>query len=183
MEEEAGEEDGVEAESEMLEAKAATVMGAAADMVFEEFVEPTYVQEAALTLVEHRGDAVPMYADAAMYLGYPTLRDAHGATGYAMIDDVAGKRYFAVYNPDGSLYLRSAGFDDTDTRDAAFAAVQRNIVRPEQYRILEEGDQFVYVLTDEDESEIARSVEYDSFTEAFLQTPTGRTRTEGVTMY
>lgn len=117
------------------------------------------------------------------YLGRPTLSDEFGQTGYAVFQGPDKKHYLSVYNPDGSIFLRSEGFANQKAVDAALTSVKNNIINPEQYHVKEASAGFAVVLMDEKSNEIASSLEFDSFTAAFVTTPKGRTRTEGVVLY
>ncbi len=150
-------------------------------------VETKIVVEPALKVVEKttapavKGEKI--YLAPELYLGYPTLMDEYGPTGYALFTGPDAKHYFTVYNPDGSIYLRSEGFPTTKQCEEVLDVVKTNIVNPEKYLVKEATTGFEVVLVDEKETEIARSTEFDSFTAAFVTTPKGRTKTEGVNLY
>ncbi len=163
---------------EMDEAEMPEVFGV--EMPAAEVVEAA---EAAAAPVYAENEPVAAYAPLDLYAGHSTLTDAYGPTGYALFDGTDGKHYFAVYNPDNTVFLRSQAFDSADSRNETFAAVQRNITQPGQYHVVETGAQFAYTLSDESGREISRSPEFDAFTDAFRNTPAGRVRVEGITLY
>lgn len=105
------------------------------------------------------------------YYGHATLTDEHGRTGYAVFSGADQKHYFVVYNADGSIYLRSAGFNTAKERDSRLDEVRRFIVKADHYRVLEVGDKYAVSLVDDGGKELSRSGLYDSFTEAFSKTP------------
>ncbi len=105
------------------------------------------------------------------YYGHATLTDEHGRTGYAVFSGADQKHYFAVYNADGSIYLRSTGFNTAQERDNRLDEVRRFIVLADHYRVLEVGDKYTVALVDDNGQELSRSGLYESFTEAFSKTP------------
>jgi hypothetical protein len=117
------------------------------------------------------------YQTQSFYLGQPTLNFGEIQTGYAkFVRD--GEFFFAVYNPDGSLYLGSSAYTLEELRDNAFLSVVQSIEDANCYRVIEGDDLFYCQLTDVNGIELARSGAYPSFTEAFKNTPNGRVRSE-----
>ncbi len=125
-------------------------------------------------------DRADDYLFASEYLGHPNLWINGNPTGYAMFEHENGQYYFAVYNPDGSLYLRSEGFTTTDLREEEFNAVVRHIENGDSYKTKEVFGKFVNILFDENNCEVARSAYFDTFAEAFAHTPFGRLKSEAV---
>jgi len=105
------------------------------------------------------------------YYGHATLHDEHGRTGFAVFSGADGKHYFVVYNTDGSIYQRSAGFATAELRDGALAALRNHITHADRYRVVEAEGKFAVALVDEENRELSRSGLYDTFTEAFSKTP------------
>jgi uncharacterized protein YegP (UPF0339 family) len=130
----------------------------------------------AMPLAERPDD----YLFATEYLGHPNLWDANGPTGYATFQHDNGQFYFAVYNPGGSIYLRSEGFTTVELREDELAAVKRNIENNDRYKTKEIFGKFVNILVDENDREVGRSTFFDTFAEAFSNTPYGRMKTEAV---
>ena len=125
---------------------------------------------------------IAAYQAQGFYLGHETLRFGQIQTGYTKFVGQDGAYYFAVYNPDGSLYLGSAAFQLEEMRDANFVAVVQNIENPSNYNVIEAANAFFMVLVGENGKELARSGAFGSFTEAFKNTPNGRVRSE-VSLY
>jgi uncharacterized protein YegP (UPF0339 family) len=107
------------------------------------------------------------------YLNKSRIIDAYGITGFAKFED--GKHYFAVYNPDGSIYLRSIGFDSIEERDNAFDLMESAILLEENYKI-EFVDNAYYAVLFEENELLAISSPFASFIDAFVITPGGRPR-------
>jgi len=105
------------------------------------------------------------------YYGHATLHDEHGRTGFAVFSGADGMHYFVVYNTDGSIYQRSAGFATAELRDGALAALRNHITHADRYRVVEAEGKFAVALVDEENRELSRSGLYDTFTEAFSKTP------------
>jgi uncharacterized protein YegP (UPF0339 family) len=124
-----------------------------------------------------------LYLPCDAYLGKETIADEFGQTGYALFTNEAGQFLFVVYNPDGSIYLRSEAFATELERNHEYTAVKNYILDGEKYQVREEGAGFSVVLLDEKNNEVARSCSYETFTQAYSTTPKGRTHTPGVELY
>jgi uncharacterized protein YegP (UPF0339 family) len=122
------------------------------------------------------------YATQGFYLGHETLTFGQIQTGYTKFVGQDGNYYFAVYNPDGTLYLGSSAFALAEMRDITFVAVVQSIENPSCYNVAENNGAFFVVLSGVDGKELARSAAFGSFTEAFKTTPNGRVRSE-VSLY
>ena len=107
------------------------------------------------------------------YLNKSRIIDAYGITGFTKFED--GKHYFAVYNPDGSLYLRSIGFESSDERDNAFDLMESAILLEENYKVELIENAYYAILFEENEL-LAISRPFASFIDAFVITPGGRPR-------
>jgi len=68
-----------------------------------------------------------------------------------------GMFYFALYNKDGSVRLRSEGFVDAKTRDEELSGVLKYSNSPEMYTKLEKGKYFMDILKDKTGREVGRS--------------------------
>jgi uncharacterized protein YegP (UPF0339 family) len=135
--------------------------------------EPTTVVEANATKTTKIAKIEVELPIEAFY-GHENIWNEYGITGYAKFQGSNGKFYFVVYNPDGSIYLRSEGFATEGARDKGLETVVNNIEIADNYRVTETGGVFYSVLTDTQGTEIARSASYCTFTDAFVTTPRGR---------
>ncbi len=68
-----------------------------------------------------------------------------------------GQFYYAVYNKDGSVRLRSEGFTDMDKRDREFNATMRLLEDAQYYHVFEKYGKYFCVLKDEKGNEVGRS--------------------------
>ena len=68
-----------------------------------------------------------------------------------------GQFYFALYNEDGSVRLRSEGFQKAKERDQELSGVLRLKDEPEFYTRIEKGKYFMDILHDETGREVGRS--------------------------
>ena len=115
------------------------------------------------------------------YLGHANIWFGDIQTGYAKFAKNSNF-YFAVYNPDGSLYLTSKAFNTEIARDEVFSETVNCIENGELYSVKEVEGKFFAALLNVEQKELARSAEYDSYTSAFVITPIGRTKVEA-TLY
>ena len=145
-------------------------------------VKKTYVEGSVVRPAVVAATSINRYLNLDAYYGHPTLTDEYGPTGYAAFQ-ADNAYFFVVYNPDRSIFLRSEAFSTEAERNEKLEAVQMNIVNADQYQVRELGEAFAVVLLDANQTEIARSGEFTSFTEAFRSTPKGRVRNEGVVLY
>ncbi len=68
-----------------------------------------------------------------------------------------GQFYFVIYKEDGSVRLRSEGFEDAKTRDVELSGVLKNIDNPEMYETLSKGKYRIHILSDATGREVGRS--------------------------
>ena len=115
------------------------------------------------------------------YLGHANIWFGDVQTGYAKFAKNSSF-YFAVYNPDGSLYLASKAFNTEITRDEAFSETVNCIENGDLYSVKETEGKFFATLLNAEQKELARSAGYESYTSAFVTTPIGRTKVEA-TLY
>ena len=67
------------------------------------------------------------------------------------------QQYFVVYNRDGSVRLRSEGFQSTANRDDELKEVIKHMDNEKMYKTLKRGKYFINVLRDKSGREVARS--------------------------
>ncbi len=68
-----------------------------------------------------------------------------------------GQFYFVIYKEDGSVRLRSEGFQDAKTRDVELSEVLKNLDKPEMYKTLSNGKYKIHILSDAEGREVGRS--------------------------
>lgn len=68
-----------------------------------------------------------------------------------------GQFYFVLYNEDGSVKLRSEGFNDAKTRDEELSGVLRYHDNPEMYTLIERSGHVIRILKDKTGREVGRS--------------------------
>lgn len=94
---------------------------------------------------------------------YMPCREYEGRTVNDRVNNVAlfkhdnGQYYFAVYNADGSVRLRSEGFRTAIDRDKELSGVLKNLNNEDMYTILKRGDYFIRILKDKTGREVGRS--------------------------
>ena len=115
------------------------------------------------------------------YLGHDTLWFGDVQTGYTKFAKNTNF-FFAVYNPDGSLYLSSEAFATENKRNEIFVETVQSIENGELYSVKEIEGKFFSTLLNVENKELARSAAFDNYTSAFVTTPIGRTRVEA-TLY
>lgn len=116
------------------------------------------------------------------YLNKDRIWDSYGITGFVKFRADDGLHYFAVYNPDATLYLRSKGFLFEDDRDIAFDLMESAILLEENYKIENITGKY-YAILFEDNEVLAISPDFESFIEAFVTTPGGRPKEYQGTIY
>ncbi len=75
----------------------------------------------------------------------------------AMFKHENGQYYFALYNVDGSVKLRSEGFETAKNRDQELSGVLKYHNDDSMYTMLEKGKYFMMVLKDKSGNEVGRS--------------------------
>ena len=68
-----------------------------------------------------------------------------------------GQSYFVIYNDDGSVRLRSEGFQSTANRDDELEAALKYLDNKEMYTTMEWGKYRLHILKDENGREVGRS--------------------------
>ncbi|MFZ4545328.1 MAG: hypothetical protein ACOYOA_14850 [Saprospiraceae bacterium] len=118
--------------------------------------------------VEKTADVLE-FANTELYLGHETL----DKTGFALFSAGKTKHYFVVYNMDGSIFQRSAGFNTIKERDEMFKKVQFALMNENAYKVVQEGDKFVVQIVDENAKVLCVSTVFNTFDAAFKRTPKG----------
>ncbi|WP_409432323.1 YegP family protein [Litorimonas sp. RW-G-Af-16] len=75
----------------------------------------------------------------------------------AMFKHENGQHYFALYDDNGDVRLRSEGFPTGDARDQELSGVLRLKDNPDYYKRIHHGDKYIDVLYDETGREVGRS--------------------------
>lgn len=88
------------------------------------------------------------------YHGHPVTDERNNVALFKHSD---GQHYFAVYDAEGDVRIRSEGFRTTEKRDEELAGVLRLKDNPNYYKRIEKGAYFMDVLYDEQGREIGRS--------------------------
>jgi uncharacterized protein YegP (UPF0339 family) len=68
-----------------------------------------------------------------------------------------GQYYFAIYNTDGSVRIRSEGFRTSQDRDKELSGALRNLNNADMYKTIKKGNHFLRVLMDKTGREVGRS--------------------------
>ncbi len=68
-----------------------------------------------------------------------------------------GQYYFAIYNPDGSVRLRSEGFGTAKGRDEELSGALKNVNNKDMYETIQKGGYYLNVLKDKTGREVGRS--------------------------
>ena len=85
-----------------------------------------------------------------------------------------GKHYFAWYDDNGALLMRSEGYPTTSARDNGMASVAKNRDIEERYATMEKVQRYFTILKAANHQEIARSCGKDSGAAAAALYPSGR---------
>ena len=94
---------------------------------------------------------------------YLPCKEYHGHAVNDKVNNVAffkhsdGQFYFAMYDDDGDVRIRSEGFRTAKERDSELSGVLRLKDNPKYYKRIEKGDYFMDVLYDETGREVGRS--------------------------
>ena len=94
------------------------------------------------------------YLSCKEYVGHP-INDKEN--NVALFKHENGQFYFALYNADGSVKLRSEGFETAKNRDQELSGVLKYHNDDDMYSMLEKGKYFMMVLKDKDGTEVGRS--------------------------
>ena len=107
------------------------------------------------------------------YEGHPDV-GSEGFKGLVKFTHENGQHYFAWYEADGSLYMRSEGYSSTSARDNGMSSVDKNRVLEERYSVYEKMGYYFVILKAGNHQEIARSCPYDSEAAALATFPNAR---------
>ncbi|UBM58090.1 YegP family protein [Marinilongibacter aquaticus] len=130
----------------------------------------------------HNGDFLSGFMDDQQYLGRQRIHDFYGPTGYVKFHHPNGQFYYAVYNPDDSLYLKSIAFEEEGERDSFFDRLNALIENEDYYDVEKFDGKYYAVITDDNDFVLGLSAGFDTFIDAFKITPTGRQKeiTDGI---
>jgi uncharacterized protein YegP (UPF0339 family) len=142
----------VETPAVAVAAFAATAAAATIETPAVEAVVETPAVEVAPPAVE--ADVEDDYLTCHEYEGH-TVTDK--ANNVALFTHANGQYYFAVYNADGSVRLRSEGFRTTADRDGELASVLKNLNNGDKYETLRRGIYYMSILKDDAGHEVGRS--------------------------
>ncbi len=85
-----------------------------------------------------------------------------GYPGLVKFTHANGQHYFAWYDDDNALLMRSEGYSTTAARDNGMASVSKNRDLEERYSVLEKFSRYFTILKAGNHQEIARSCPYDT---------------------
>jgi uncharacterized protein YegP (UPF0339 family) len=128
--------------------------------VVEAVVEAPVVVE---TVVETAAPVVEAVVEADVEDDYLTCHeyDGHAMTdkdnNVALFTHANGQYYFAIYNADGSVRIRSEGFRTTADRDGELASALKNLNNGDKYETLRRGIYYISILKDDAGREVGRS--------------------------
>ena len=94
---------------------------------------------------------------------YLPCKEYEGHTVNDKVNNVAffkhknGQFYFVVYKEDGSVRLRSEGFESAKERDVELSGLLKNINNPDMYSSIKSGKYAIHILKDADGREVGRS--------------------------
>ncbi len=106
-----------------------------------------------LVVMRQRKEAEDNYLHCREYLGHP-LVDKINRVAYFRY---AGEYYFAIYKEDGSVQLRSEGFESIEKRDTELAIALNHLNHEDRYTILRTGEMYIKILKDASGREVGRS--------------------------
>ena len=107
------------------------------------------------------------------YEGHPDV-GTDGLTGLVKFTHENGQHYFAWYDDDGTLLLRSEGYTSTAARDNGMASVAKNRDLEERYSVMEKVGRYFVILKAGNYQEIGCSCPYDTEAAALAFFPNAR---------
>jgi outer membrane protein OmpA-like peptidoglycan-associated protein/uncharacterized protein YegP (UPF0339 family) len=129
------------------------------------------VQATAVAAAKERADdrIDDDYMACKSYAGY-------GGAGNAIVgfQHEGGQYYFAWYDENGDVLMRSEGYPTTAARDNGMASVEKNRSLEERYAVLEKMGRYFVILKAGNHQEIARSCPFSSEAAARAIFPSGR---------
>ena len=99
-----------------------------------------------------------------------------GYPGLVKFTHANGQHYFAWYDDDNALLMRSEGYPTTAARDNGMASVSKNRDLEERYSVLEKFSRYFTILKAGNHQEIARSCPYDTEGGAMALYPSARAK-------
>ena len=99
-----------------------------------------------------------------------------GYSGLVKFTHANGQHYFAWYDDDNALLMRSEGYPTTAARDNGMASVSKNRDLEERYAVLEKFSRYFTILKAGNHQEIARSCPYDTEGGAMALYPDARAK-------
>ena len=99
-----------------------------------------------------------------------------GYPGLVKFTHANGQHYFAWYDDDNALLMRSEGYPTTAARDNGMASVSKNRDLEERYAVLEKFSRYFTILKAGNHQEIARSCPYDTEGGAMALYPSARAK-------
>jgi outer membrane protein OmpA-like peptidoglycan-associated protein/uncharacterized protein YegP (UPF0339 family) len=75
----------------------------------------------------------------------------------AMFKHDNGLYYFAIYDKEGAVRMRSEGFTTAQNRDKELSGALKNINNPDAYTVVRKGEYFIQILKDKEGKEVGRS--------------------------
>ncbi len=139
-----------EAEAKKAEAARLAALAAAAAAVPIVTKKVTVEKKEVIKEKEKEDDYLPCKE----YEGHP-VNDKEN--NIAFFKHSNGQFYFAVYDKDGKVRLRSEGFEDAKTRDEEVSGVIKNINNREMYSTIRRGNYYINILEDKTGREVGRS--------------------------
>ncbi len=109
------------------------------------------------------------------YASHAALED-EAMTSFAKFTHENGQHYFAWYDENGDVLMRSEGYPTTSARDNGLASVQKNKDLDERYAIIKRLDRYFVSLKAGNHQEIARSGPFESEEAARLIFPSERAK-------
>jgi outer membrane protein OmpA-like peptidoglycan-associated protein/uncharacterized protein YegP (UPF0339 family) len=94
---------------------------------------------------------------------YLPCKDYQGRNVSDKVNNVAmfkhdnGLYYFAIYDKEGAVRMRSEGFTTAQNRDQELSGALKNLNNPDAYTIIKKGDYYIQVLKDKTGKEVGRS--------------------------
>ncbi len=105
-------------------------------------------------VVEKPVDVEDDYLPCREYEGRPI---SDKSTNVTMFKHTNGQFYFAIYNADETVRLRSEGFRTSQDRDKELSGALKNLNNPDMYTTVRRGDYYMSILKDKTGREVGRS--------------------------
>jgi uncharacterized protein YegP (UPF0339 family) len=115
------------------------------------------------------------YLACKQYAGHPDAGD----DGLVKFQNENGQYYFAWYDENGDVFMRSEGYPTTAARDNGMASVLKNRDLEARYSVIEKMGRYFIVLKAGNHQEIAKSCPYTSEAAALAHFPEARAASKG----